>query len=146
MCRGGHMFAPNKVWRRWHRKVNVNLKRYAICSAVAASGVTPLVMARGHKIDSAPEVPLVLSDDVQSITKTKQAVQLLKKVGAHEDIDKVIASRNLRRGKGKMRNRRYVMRKGPLVIYKDDSGLVKAMRNIPGVELCHVERLNLLQV
>ena len=38
------------------------------------------------------------------------------------------------------------MRKGPLVIYKDDSGIVKAMRNIPGVQLCHVERLNLLQV
>ena len=146
MCRGGHMFAPNKVWRRWHRKVNVNLKRYAICAAVAASGVTPLVMARGHKVDTVPEVPLVLSDDVQSITKTKQAVQLLKKIGAHEDIDKVMASRNLRRGKGKMRNRRYVMRKGPLVIYKDDSGIVKAMRNIPGVQLCHVERLNLLQV
>jgi large subunit ribosomal protein L4e len=146
MCRGGHMFAPNKVWRRWHRKVNVNLKRYAICAAVAASGVTPLVMARGHKVESVPEVPLVLSDDVQSITKTKQAVQLLKKVGAHDDVDKVIASRNLRRGKGKMRNRRYVMRKGPLVVYKDDSGICKAMRNIPGVQLCHVERLNLLQV
>ena len=22
MCRGGHMFAPLKVWRRWGRKVN----------------------------------------------------------------------------------------------------------------------------
>lgn len=140
------MFAPNKVWRRWHRRVNVNLKRYAACAAIAASGVPALVMARGHKIEKLPEVPLVLSDDVQSITKTKQAVQLLEKVGAYEDVDKVIASRNLRRGKGKMRNRRYVMRKGPLVIYKDDSGLVKAMRNIPGVDVCHVERLNLLQV
>lgn len=146
MCRGGHMFAPNKVWRRWHRRVNLNLKRYATCAAIAASAVPALVMARGHKIEELPEVPLVLSDDVQSITKTKQAVQLLEKVGAYEDVDKVIASRNLRRGKGKMRNRRYVMRKGPLVVYKDDSGLVKAMRNIPGVELCHVERLNILQV
>lgn len=140
------MFAPNKVWRRWHRRVNLNLKRYATCAAIAASAVPALVMARGHKIEELPEVPLVLSDDVQSITKTKQAVQLLEKVGAYEDVDKVIASRNLRRGKGKMRNRRYVMRKGPLVVYKDDSGLVKAMRNIPGVELCHVERLNILQV
>merc|ERR1711992_234288 len=23
MCRGGHMFAPTKTWRRWHRKVIV---------------------------------------------------------------------------------------------------------------------------
>lgn len=62
-----------------------------------------------------------------------------------KDVEKAMASRNLRRGKGKMRNRRYVMRKGPLVIYKEDGGLVKAMRNVPGVDLCHVERLNLLQ-
>ena len=32
-------------------------------------------------------------------------------------------SKNLRRGKGKMRNRRYVQRKGPLVIYGNDSGI-----------------------
>jgi len=50
MCRGGRMFAPTRVWRRWHRRVNVAQKRYAICSAVAATGVPGLVMARGHLI------------------------------------------------------------------------------------------------
>jgi large subunit ribosomal protein L4e len=146
MCRGGHMFAPNHVWRRWHRRVNVNLKRYATCSALAATALPSLVLARGHKVEEIPEIPLVVADDVQGITKTKQAVDLLSKIGAHKDIEKAIDSRNLRRGKGKMRNRRYVMRKGPLVVYKEESGLVRAMRNIPGVDLCHVERLNLLQV
>jgi large subunit ribosomal protein L4e len=146
MCRGGHMFAPNKVWRRWHRRVNVNLKRYATCSALAATALPSLVLARGHKIESLPEVPLVIADEVQSITKTKQAVDVLTKIGAYKDVEKALASRNLRRGKGKMRNRRYVMRKGPLVIYKEGTGLAQAMRNIPGVDLCHVERLNLLQV
>jgi len=29
MCRGGRMFAPTKTWRRWHRKININLKRCA---------------------------------------------------------------------------------------------------------------------
>ena len=47
MCRGGHMFAPTKVYRRWHRKVNVAQKRYAMCSAIAATGVPALVMAKG---------------------------------------------------------------------------------------------------
>jgi large subunit ribosomal protein L4e len=140
------MFAPNKIWRRWHRRVNVNLKRYATCSALAATALPSLVLARGHKVESLPEVPLVLADEVQSITKTKQAVDVLTNVGAYKDVERAIASRNLRRGKGKMRNRRYVMRKGPLIIYKDDTGLVQAMRNIPGVDLCHIDRLNLLQV
>lgn len=55
-------------------------------------------------------------------------------------------SKALRRGKGKMRNRRYVLRKGPLVIYSEDSGVSKAFRNLPGVEVAAVERLNLLQL
>lgn len=62
------------------------------------------------------------------------------------DVEKARASRNLRRGKGKMRNRRYVTRKGPLVVYSGDSGISRAFRNIPGVELQSVESLNLLQV
>merc|ERR1712020_791777 len=71
MCRGGHMFAPTKVYRRWHRRVNVAQKRYAICSAIAATGV-PIGMAKGHRIEEIPEVPLVVSDKVQSYTKTKE--------------------------------------------------------------------------
>lgn len=47
MCRGGRMFAPTKSWRRWHRRINVNQKRYALVSAVAASGVPALVQSKG---------------------------------------------------------------------------------------------------
>ena len=66
-------------------------------------------------------------------------------MGAFDDVEKAKASRNIRRGKGKMRNRRYVARKGPLVVLgpNDESG--KAFRNLPGVEVAHVDRLNLLQ-
>jgi len=52
----------------------------------------------------------------------------------------------VRAGKGKMRNRRYVQRRGPLVIYDEKSSLVQAFRNIPGVELVSVNQLNLLQL
>ncbi len=45
-----------------------------------------------------------------------------------------------------MRNRRYTTRKGPLVVYSEDSGIVRAFRNIPGVDVARVDRLNLLQV
>ena len=62
------------------------------------------------------------------------------------DVEKARASRNVRRGKGKMRNRRYTTRKGPLVVYSGDSGISRAFRNIPGVDLQDVESLNLLQV
>jgi len=47
MCRGGRMYAPLKVWRKWHRKINLKQRRYALVSAIAASGVPSLVLARG---------------------------------------------------------------------------------------------------
>merc|ERR1712224_592557 len=35
---------------------------------------------------------------------------------------------------------------GPLVVYSEDNGITRALRNIPGVEASSVERLNLLQL
>lgn len=146
MCRGGRMFAPTKQWRKWHQKVNVTQKRYAVASALAASAVPALVMARGHRIDGLSEVPLVVTNAVESTTKTANAVALLKKLGAYTDVEKVIASKTMRAGKGKMRNRRFVQRRGPLIIYATDNGITRAFRNIPGVELACVDSLNLLQL
>jgi len=146
MCRKGRMFAPTKTFRRWHRKVNTNQKRFAVASALAASAVPALVMARGHKVDQIPEIPLVVDDSIQSFQKTRQALAWLKTVGAHEDAERARESRALRSGHGKLRNRRHVNRRGPLVIFKEDHGLVKAFRNLPGVDLAQVSRLNLLQL
>merc|ERR1712179_750008 len=144
MCRGGHMFAPTKTYRRWHRKVNVAQKRYAIASAIAATGVPALVMAKGHRVDHVAELPLVISDKIQSYTKTKEAHIFLKKSKAYSDIEQVYKSKRFRAGKGKMRDRKRIMKKGPLVIYDQDQGLSKAFRNIPGIETCSVDHLNLL--
>jgi len=147
MCRKGRMFAPTKIWRRWHRKINVNEKRFAVCSALAASALPALVMARGHKVEQIPEVPLVIDNKVTgTIDKTSKAVALLKTINAFEDVEHVKNSRGLRAGKGKSRNRRYVQRRGPLVIFAERSPFVKAFRNVPGVELCNVNHLNLLQL
>lgn len=147
MCRGGRRFAPTKIWRKWHRKININQKRYAVTSALAASAVPALVLARGHRIEKVPEVPLVLGNEVESVEKTSHAIKILKKIGAFDDVEKAKASRNIRAGRGKMRNRRYVARKGPLIIYGTEGAkLVKSFRNIPGVEIVSVDRLNLLQL
>lgn len=45
-----------------------------------------------------------------------------------------------------MRNRRYTMRRGPLIVYEKNEGIVRAFRNLPGVELCRVDRLSVLQL
>ncbi|XP_041274251.1 60S ribosomal protein L4 [Pyrgilauda ruficollis] len=146
MCRGGRMFAPTKTWRRWHRRVNVMQKRYAICSALAASALPALVMSKGHRIEEIPELPLVVEDKVEGYKKTKEAVLLLKKLKAWNDIKKVYASQRMRAGKGKMRNRRRIQRRGPCIIYNEDNGIIRAFRNIPGITLLNVNKLNLLRL
>lgn len=146
MCRGGRMFAPTKTWRKWHRKINSSQRRYAVASALAASAVPALVMARGHKVDDVPEIPLVMDNSIESAKKTSAAKDILASVGALADVEKAADSKKIRAGKGKGRNRRYTLRRGPLVIYKQNDGVEQAFRNLPGVELCCVDRLNLLQL
>ncbi|XP_003490589.1 60S ribosomal protein L4 [Bombus impatiens] len=146
MCRGGRMFAPTKPWRRWHRRINVNQKRYAIVSAIAASGVPALVQSKGHMIQEVPEFPLVVSDKIQEYNKTKQAVIFLRRIKAWNDIQKVYKSQRFRAGKGKMRNRRRIQRRGPLIVYGQDQGIRKAFRNIPGVDLMNINKMNLLKL
>lgn len=143
------MFAPTKVWRKWHVKLSLGQKRFATASAIAASASAPLLLARGHRISNVPEVPFVVSSTAFKLAKTSAAVKLLAEIGAGPDIAKVKKSRKLRAGKGKMRGRRFRQRRGPLIVYNpetDGKETALAFRNIPGVEVSSVFSLNLLQL
>ena len=144
-CRKGRMFAPLKTWRRWHRKINLTQKRHALASALASTACTPLVLARGHRVMEVPELPLVV--DNLNVETTKTLLSVLRKLGAGEELKRTRDSRKVRQGHGKMRNSRYVMRKGPLIIYGDENTMIKrAAKNLPGVDTCNVHRINLLQL
>jgi len=140
------MFAPTKIWRKWCVRTNVQQKRQAVASALAASAIPSLVQGRGHRIDKVEELPLVVKTDDVQLHKTKDALNLLEKLGLSDEIEAVKNSKRNRAGKGKLRGRKYVMKKGPLIIYKEDEGLLHAFRNIPGIDFCQVSRLNLLQL
>merc|ERR1711977_659020 len=82
-----------------------------------------------------------------SVGNTKTLLSTLNTFGCGDELAKVRASKKIRSGTGKYRNSRYVMRKGPLIVYGDESAEVKQLaRNLPGVDTCHVERLNVLQL
>jgi large subunit ribosomal protein L4e len=145
MCRGGRMFNPTVTWRRWHRKVNLTQRRHAVASAIAASAVPSLVLARGHRVNQVAEVPLVV--DTLAYDNTKDVIAVLSRLGLKAELDKVKETKKVRAGQGKYRNRRYKTRKGPLVVFTNEDRLItQTARNIPGVETCHVDRLNLLQL
>jgi large subunit ribosomal protein L4e len=139
------MYNPNTVWRRLHIKVNLTQRRHAVASAIAASAVPSLVLARGHRVNDVPEIPLVV--DSLQVSKTKDLLKILYALGCGEELETIISTKKIRPGVGKARNRKYKIKKGPLIIYDNGSvNVKKAARNIPGVEVCHVERLNLLQL
>ena len=145
MARKARMFAPLKIWRKIHAKCNITQRRHAVASALAASACTPLVMARGHSVENVTEFPMVV--DGLNQEKTSDLLQVLDKLGVSDDLNKVKASKKIRTGVGKYRNSRYVMRKGPLLVYGDnDDNLAQAARNIQGVDVCNVHRLNILQL
>lgn len=69
--------------------MNVNQKRYAVASALAATAVPALVMARGHRVEEVPELPLVVDTSLETCTKTAAALATLTALGAAAEVEKV---------------------------------------------------------
>uniref|UniRef100_A0A3B0MLB2 60S ribosomal subunit protein L4/L1, putative n=1 Tax=Theileria annulata TaxID=5874 RepID=A0A3B0MLB2_THEAN len=139
-CRAGGMFAPTRTWRHWHRKINLKEKRLALAVSVAATASVPLVMSRGHRVESVPELPLVLDDTMETLTKTRDAVELLNSMGLADELKRVSVTKRTKR-KGKKRP------VGPLVVMRSTAVEGKrAFRNIPGVDVMSVEHMNLLKL
>ncbi|KAL2322346.1 LOW QUALITY PROTEIN: hypothetical protein Fmac_026725 [Flemingia macrophylla] len=123
------MFAPTKIWRRWHCKINVNQNRYAMVSAIPS-----LVLASGNLVESDPKLPLVISDFIGGVEKTKEAIKVLKQIGAYPDAEKA-------------KDNHGISHKDPLIVYGTKGAkIVKAFRNVPDVEVANVEKLNLLKL
>ncbi|EPY87713.1 60S ribosomal protein L4 (L1)-like protein [Camelus ferus] len=45
-----------------------------------------------------------------------------------------------------MRNRCRIQCRGPCIIYNEDNGIIKAFRNIPGITLLNISKLNILKL
>ena len=95
-CRGGRMFNPTTVWRRLHRKVNLTQSRHAVASAIAASAVPSLVLARGHRVNDVPEIPLVV--DSLQVSKTKELLKILYALGCEDELATILETKKIRPG------------------------------------------------
>lgn len=144
-------FAPFTVsGRRTHppeaaknplEQINKKERRLAIRSAVAATANSALVTARGHKFE-VDEFPIVTVDELQAIESTQEAKEALTKLGLWADVIRVKNGRKLRGGNARRRGRKYRKPVGPLIVIAEDKGIRKAARNIPGVTVRYVSKLN----
>ncbi|MCD6402872.1 MAG: 50S ribosomal protein L4 [Candidatus Aenigmarchaeota archaeon] len=137
----GRRAHPPKVEKVWEEKINKKERRKAIASAIAATAVKELVEKRGHRIDGVKSLPIVVVDDLEKISKTKELREFLERIGLKEELERV-KERKVRAGKGKRRGRKYKKKIGPLIVVGEDKGIGKAAKNLPGVHVCRVENLN----
>ncbi len=135
---GGRRAHPPKAEKVWKQKMNKKEYLKAIRSALTATSKKELVSKRGHRVPDTYPVALSKSE---SISRTKNAKQLLEKIGLKEEMQRT-KKRNVRAGKGKRRGRKYKGKKGVLLVVSKNCPLTKAARNIPGVDIKEVDKLN----
>jgi len=143
----GRRAHPPKVEKVLHERINRKERRKAIRSAIAATAVRDLVMARGHIIDKVPQIPLIISNDFEKIGVMADLKKVLLTMGIWDDIERVAERVRIRSGKGKMRGRRYKEGKSLLIIVSSsNSPVIKIARNLPGVDAVYVKNLSVLHL
>ena len=132
---------PPVVEKIWDQKINKKEKRKAIDSAIAATANKEIVLRRGHKIKNVKELPIVVQDEMQKITKTKDLIKFLISIGLGRELER-LSERGIRAGKGKLRGRKYKKKTGFLFVIAEDNGISKAVKNIPGSDVARVSNLS----
>ncbi len=139
---GGHQAHPPRSEKKIEKRIPKKEMRFALRSAVAATGDKKTVADRGHVVEDVPDFPLVVSNEVEGLGKTRDVREVLLNLGVWGDVFRVRESRNIRAGKGKGRGRRYKQAIGPLIVVAKNEGVVEAGRNLPGVDVVLVDGLN----
>ena len=139
---GGRVAHPPEARKVIIERINKNENRLAIRSAIAASSNPEFVKARGHRVDNVPSIPLVVSSKLESLATTKEVHETMIALGLGDDLERASNGRSIRAGKGKMRGRKMKIPKSLLIVVGTDSGISKAARNIPGVDIAEVHGLN----
>ncbi len=137
----GRRAHPPKVEKVLEKKMNRKELALAVSSAISASAEKELVSGRGHRIGGAKHIPLIIEDKLQELKKSKEISDVLKSLGLEKELERV-EEKKLRAGKGKLRGRKYRRKVGPLLVVKEDKGLIRASKNLQGVEAATISGLS----
>jgi large subunit ribosomal protein L4e len=137
--RQGHPpLSEKKIVKRIPRKE----KRLALLSAIAATASKETVTSRGHSIEDIAEIPVVVTNDFESLKKTREVEQTLIRLGVLSELFRAKENRKIRAGRGKSRGRKMTRAIGPLIVVNENKGVVEAAENIPGVNVVILADLN----
>ena len=136
---GGRRAHPPKAEKNWSVKINRKERHKAIRSALSAVISADAVKARGHVVPDS--YPFVLDKSFESIERTKDLRQSLAKLGFDDELARV-SSPSIRAGVGKSRGRPYQNKKSLLFVVSKDCPLLRAAKNLAGVDVIPVTSLN----
>ncbi len=136
---GGRRAHPPKAEKEWEQNINKKERRKAIRSAMAATVSKELVIERGHVVPD--NYPFVLESGLETLDKTKQVLEVLKKLGFEKELIRA-GEKRIRAGRGKLRGRKYKKKKGPLIVISRECKLEKAAKNVPGIDVVKINALN----
>ncbi len=133
---------PPRAEKKILKSIPKKEAKLALFSAIAATAQKETVALRGHKIEAVVDIPLIVDNAIESLTKAQEVEEALTKLGVLSDITRVRNSRKIRAGKGKHRGRKMKQAVGPLIVVVDGKGLTNAASNVPGVQVTTVKNLN----
>ncbi len=144
--RHGRVAHPPESWKNIYKKINYKEKQLGLCSAIAATARKELVQLRGHKIANDLKLPLVISDDIESVLRTKDLKNALIRLGLGDDILRASLARRARSGTPRRRGRSTRSATSALIVVRNDSRLVTLSRSIPGVDIKHAKDVSILDL
>ncbi|MEL9940090.1 MAG: 50S ribosomal protein L4 [Ignisphaera sp.] len=144
---GRRQFAPTTL-RRIHEDINKKEMKIAIISALSALADPKYVFSRGYSIpQQIQSLPIIVVNEFENISSSKEVREYLMKTGLWQNVERAQENTKIRSGKGKMRGRRYKEPKSILFIISSiQSPIVKAIRNLPGVDYLTPETLDICKL
>ena len=130
--RHGRVAHPPESWKDIYKKINRKEKQLGLCSAIVATVKKESVQRRGHKISNEVKLPLVVSNDIESMAKTKDLKEALILLGLGDDIARASLARKARSGTARRRGRSARSGTSALIIVGNDSKVVTLSESIPG--------------
>ena len=122
--------------------INKKERKLAKQSSIALTSSKEAVSRRGHRIPEEITLPVVVEDGIESINKTKDAVEFLQSIGLYDDVQRAKDGTKIRAGRGKMRGRRYRTPKSVLIVCNNSDNL-RAFKSLPGVDVASHSSLSI---
>lgn len=146
MVRKGRQAHPPTSERVIHKMINKKENRLALCSALAATTSSTLVKLRGHKADKIKSFPVVVSDQIESVKKSKELAKIFDALNLSQDVNRLKERQKSRSGKPLLRGRKTKIGKSVLLVVKDSSNLSKAAGSLLGVDVVSAKSLSVLDL